>query len=167
MAAKFEAQSRDRADRNIGYPWRRPPGHVFFQAQHLTSKTSNPTRSTHLSFIPTSPSRTVSPLRRARSPKPQTILSAQLGDRINIYHPRYPNKNRRPFAFPPVGRGGYHHETARVSCAIVTNSAWYGFLSYQSVRREAPSTSGRTGPWLLGATSSAFPMLNVNAFSHV
>ena len=42
-----------------------------------------------------------------------------------------------------------------------------GIASCQPVRREAPSTSGRTRPSFLGATFFAFLMLKVGTFSHV
>ena len=68
-------------------------------------------------------------LREVLSPKPQLVLPNLAGN-INIYHPDYPREIGQLFSFPPVDGGGYHHETARVSCAILANSAWDGFLSH-------------------------------------
>jgi hypothetical protein len=58
-------------------------------------------------------------------------LPEDLNHRVHLRHPGYSDTGNILMVLPALDhpQGGIRHETARISCAIVANNKWEGFLT--------------------------------------
>jgi hypothetical protein len=67
-------------------------------------------------------------------------LPTDLNHRVYLRHPGYSDTGNILIVLPALDhpQGGIHHETARISCAIIANNRWEGFLAETKTGGPAP-----------------------------
>ncbi|KAJ0129241.1 hypothetical protein HZ326_27659 [Fusarium oxysporum f. sp. albedinis] len=71
----------------------------------------------------------ISPALSLKPPVQSWDLMADMSKIVWFLHPGYPDGDNTLLTLPCLDSGGFHHETARIACAIYANCRWDGYLS--------------------------------------
>jgi hypothetical protein len=71
------------------------------------------------------------PVLSLKPPRQPFSATVQTGCQATFLHPGYDDGHNILLILPALDSSGIHHETARIACAILADSRWDGFLSYE------------------------------------
>ncbi|CAH0022806.1 unnamed protein product [Clonostachys rhizophaga] len=71
------------------------------------------------------------PVLELKPPRQPFSATVQTGCQAIFLHPGYDDGHNILLILPGLDSSGIHHETARIACAILADSRWDGFLSYE------------------------------------